>query len=78
MGRHHGIDFLEFLVDLGRQVGVKNRPKIDQERQRKSDEKKKSTRMAKKSNQGALRPRDRRKLGCGKGVGGRVNPSPKE
>ena len=23
-------------------------------------------------------PRDRRKLGCGKGVGGRVNPSPEE
>ena len=78
MGRHLGSDFCEFLVDLGRQVGVENGLKIGQGRQRKSDEKKKSTRMAKKSNQGALKPRGRRKLGCGKGVGGRVNLSPKE
>ena len=65
-------------MDFGTQVGVGNQPKIDQERQRKSDEKKKSTRMAKKSNQGALEHSCRRKLGCGKGVGGRVNPSPEE
>ena len=65
-------------MDFERQVGVQNRPKIDQGRQRKSDEKKKSTRMAKKSNQGALTHSSRRKLECGKGVGGRVNPSPEE
>ena len=78
MGKHHAIDFKEFLVDFGRQVGVENRLKINQERQRKSDEKKKSTRMAQKSSQHPARHSDRRKLGCGKGVGGRVKPSPKE
>ena len=44
-----GIDFLPILVDFGGQVGPKNRPKIDPKRHRKSDEKKKGTKMAKKA-----------------------------
>ena len=42
MGRHHGIDFLEFLVDLGRQVGVKNRLKTDVEIKEKVIEKRRA------------------------------------
>ena len=34
MARHLGNDFLSILVDLGRQVGVENRPKIDPKRHR--------------------------------------------
>ena len=45
MGRSLGI--CTILVDLGRQVGVENRTKIDPKRHRKSDEKKKFTNMAK-------------------------------
>ena len=49
MGRHLGIDFGTILVDFVRQVGVENRAKIDPKRHRKSDEKKKGTKMAKKA-----------------------------
>ena len=49
MGRHLGIDFGAILVDFGRQVGVENQAKIDPKRHRKSDEKKKVTKMAKKA-----------------------------
>ena len=46
-GWHLGIDFWTILVHFGRQVGVENRQKIDPKRHRKSDEKKKVTKMAK-------------------------------
>ena len=49
MGRHLGIDFRTILVDFGKQVGFENRTKIDPKRHRKSDEKKKVPKMAKKS-----------------------------
>ena len=78
MGRHLGIDFSSILVDFGSQVGVENGAKIDPKRHRKSDEKKKVTKMAKKAQQDVLTHRARAFPGSGKGVGGRVNPSPKE
>ena len=78
MGRHLGIDFSSILVDFGSQVGVENRPKIDPKRHRKSDEKKKATKIAKKSLQDPATYSGRSGPGSGKGVGGRVNPSPKE
>ena len=40
-------------MDLGRQVGVENRSKIDAKKHRKSDEKKKDAKKAKKSQQEA-------------------------
>ena len=46
---HLGIDFWWILVDLGTQVGVENRPRIDVKRYRKSDEKKKGNKMTKKT-----------------------------
>ena len=49
MGRHLGIDFSSILVDFGRQVGMQNRAKIDQKWHRKNDGKKKSRKIAKKS-----------------------------
>ena len=49
MGRHLGIDFGAILLDFGRQVGVENQAKIDPKRHRKSEEKKKVTKMAKKT-----------------------------
>ena len=58
MGRHLGIDFGSILVDIGSQVGVENRAKIDQKWHRKNDEKTKGNKMAKKSQQeGAQGPR---------------------
>ena len=58
MGRHLGIDFRPILVNFGMQVtGVGNRAKIDPKGHRKSDEKKKVTKMAKKSLQDAAEPR---------------------
>ena len=65
------------MVDFGKQVGVENRAKIDPKRHRKSDEKKKVTKMAKKSLQDPARRRGGAGQDAGKGVGGRVNPSPK-
>ena len=75
--RHPGIDFGSILVDLGRQVGVENRPKIDPKRHRKSDEKKKGHQDGKKSAPRASDPPRPRLAGLdpGKRVGGRVNPS---
>ena len=35
MGRHLGIDFPSIFVDLGNQVGVEHRPKVDPKRHRK-------------------------------------------
>ena len=64
-------------MDFGRQVGVENRAKIDPKRHRKSDEKKKVTKMAKKSLQDPAACRGTAGQDAGKGVGGRVNPSPK-
>ena len=68
MGRHLGIDILWILVDLGSQVGVENRSKIDQKWHRKNDEKKKGAKMAKKSQQEA--PTTRGTTGPGEGQGG--------
>ena len=65
-------------MDFGRQVGLENRAKIDPKRHRKSDEKKKVTKMAKKSLQDPAARFGTSQPGSGKGVGGRVNPSPKE
>ena len=78
MGRHLGIDFYLILVVFGRQVGIENGAKIDPKRHRKNDEKKKGTKMAKKSLQDPARRRGGAGQDAGKGVGGRVNPSPKE
>ena len=47
-GMHLGIDFLAILVDFGCQVGVKNRPKIDQKWHRKTMRKRRATRVPKK------------------------------
>ena len=55
-----------------------NRSKIDPKRHRKSDEKKKFTKMAKKSLQDPADDSGTTWPGSRKGVGGRVNPSPKE
>ena len=65
-------------MDFGRQVGVENRVKIDPKRHRKSDEKKKATKIAKQSLQDPAKDSRTPWPGSGKGVGGRVNPSPKE
>ena len=45
MERHLGIDFYSIWVDFVRQVGLENQTKIDTRRHRKSDEKKKGTKM---------------------------------
>ena len=65
-------------MDLGRQVGVENRAKIDPKRHRKCDEKKNIAQMAKKSLQEPAEDSGTTRPGSRKGVGGRVNPSPKE
>ena len=75
MGRHLGIDFRSILVDFGKQVGVENRPKIDPKRHRKSDEKKKVTKMAKKSFEDPATRFGSSWLGSGKG-GGKSKPFP--
>ena len=64
-------------MDFGRQVGRQNGANIDPKRHRKSDEKKKGTKMAKKSQEDPATRRDPAGQDAGKGVGGRVNPSPK-
>ena len=64
-------------MDFGTQVGVEDRSKIDPKGRRKSDEKKKVTKMAKKTFQERATWRDSGKMDPGKGVGGRVTPSPK-
>ena len=64
-------------MDFGRQVGVENRAKIDPKRHGKSEEKKKVTQIAKKSLQEPADDSRTTRPGSGKGVGGRVNPSPK-
>ena len=64
-------------MDFWKQVGRENGAKIDPKRHRKNDEKKKGTKMAKKSLQDPATRRDPAGQDAGKGVGGRVNPSPK-
>ena len=70
MRRHLGIDFSSILVDLGTPVGAENRPKINPRRHRKSDEKKRVAKMAKKSHQTSRRHFARGRPDPGKGVGG--------
>ena len=64
-------------MDFGRQVGVENRAKIDPKRHRKSDEKKKVTKIAKSRSKTPATRRGGAGQDAGKEVGGRVNPSPK-
>ena len=56
--------FFLILVVFGRQVGIENGAKIDPKRHRKNDEKKKGTKMAKKSQQVPATPQGPRGPGC--------------
>ena len=63
MKRHFGNNFTWILVDFLSQVGRDNRAKIDPKRHRKNDEKMKSAKMAKKSQEEAPTSREGQDLG---------------
>ena len=64
------------MVDFGGKLGSKSNQKSIQKGIGKSDENKKVTKMAKKSLQDPATRFGTSRPGSGKGVGGRVNPSP--
>ena len=77
-GWHLGIDFSWILVDFGRQVGRQTGAKIDPKRHRKTMRKTTETRLPKKSQQESQPTRETSGFGSWEGVGGGINPSPRE
>ena len=77
-GWHLGIDFSWILVDFGKQVGRQTGAKIDPKRHRKTMRKTTETRLPKKSQSEFPTPRGTSDFGSWEGVGGGINPSPRE
>ena len=77
-GWHLGIDFSWILVDFWGHVGRQNGAKIDPKRRQKTMQKTAETRLPKKSQQESQPARDTSGFRSWEGVGGGINPSPRE